>query len=161
MVNDSSTNAIDLTNVTTISTATSLEILEVINNTNATFTTAPDYAVVVSDQISATNTNTIVSDTSGIVTATVNPGTASALNGALVNASEPDALTLTVTGTAAASDLTDLDAKTSVNIGASGVTTITGTQAEVAAINGLDGYAIPENKTRFGYQRPKELIQQS
>lgn len=26
---------------------------------------------------------------------------------------------------------------------------------EIAAINGLDGYAIPANKTRFGYQRPK------
>ncbi|KJD34296.1 flavin oxidoreductase [Tamlana nanhaiensis] len=30
-------------------------------------------------------------------------------------------------------------------------------KAEVAAINGLDGYAIPENKTRFGYQRPKTV----
>jgi len=30
-------------------------------------------------------------------------------------------------------------------------------KAEVAAINGLDGYAIPETKTRFGYQRPKAL----
>lgn len=30
-------------------------------------------------------------------------------------------------------------------------------KAEVAAINGLDGYAIPESKTRFGYQRPKAL----
>ncbi|MEH6538301.1 MAG: flavin reductase [Psychroserpens sp.] len=28
-------------------------------------------------------------------------------------------------------------------------------KAQVAAINGLDGYAIPELKTRFGYQRPK------
>jgi flavin reductase (DIM6/NTAB) family NADH-FMN oxidoreductase RutF len=27
-------------------------------------------------------------------------------------------------------------------------------KAKVATINGLDGYAIPENKTRFGYQRP-------
>ncbi|MEL0456654.1 flavin reductase [Flavobacteriaceae bacterium SZ-1-7] len=32
-------------------------------------------------------------------------------------------------------------------------------KAEVAAINGLDGYAIPRSKTRFGYQRPKTLIQ--
>jgi flavin reductase (DIM6/NTAB) family NADH-FMN oxidoreductase RutF len=30
-------------------------------------------------------------------------------------------------------------------------------KGEVAAINGLDGYAIPEEKVRFGYQRPKEL----
>lgn len=28
-------------------------------------------------------------------------------------------------------------------------------KAKVAAINGLDGYAIPKLKTRFGYQRPK------
>lgn len=33
-------------------------------------------------------------------------------------------------------------------------------QAGVAAINGLDGYAIPDAKTRYGYQRPKLLIQQ-
>ncbi|WNH09759.1 flavin reductase family protein [Thalassobellus suaedae] len=31
-------------------------------------------------------------------------------------------------------------------------------KAKVAAINGLDGYAIPENNTRFGYQRPKLQI---
>ena len=29
-------------------------------------------------------------------------------------------------------------------------------KAEVAAINGLDGYAIAENKVRLGYQRPKK-----
>lgn len=28
-------------------------------------------------------------------------------------------------------------------------------EAKVATINGLDGYAVPENKIRFGYQRPK------
>ena len=32
-------------------------------------------------------------------------------------------------------------------------------KAGVAAINGLDGYAVPETKLRFGYQRPKPLIQ--
>ncbi len=30
-------------------------------------------------------------------------------------------------------------------------------KAEVSAINGLDGYAIPEKNSRFGYQRPKAL----
>jgi len=29
-------------------------------------------------------------------------------------------------------------------------------KGKVATINGLDGYAIPELKTRFGYQRPKK-----
>ena len=28
-------------------------------------------------------------------------------------------------------------------------------EGAVATINGLDGYAVPELKTRFGYQRPK------
>lgn len=31
-------------------------------------------------------------------------------------------------------------------------------KGKVAAINGLDGYGIPEKKTRFGYQRPKKNI---
>ncbi|GGD07317.1 flavin reductase family protein [Hyunsoonleella pacifica] len=30
-------------------------------------------------------------------------------------------------------------------------------KANVAAINGLDGYAVPKQNTRFGYQRPKTL----
>ncbi|RED48238.1 flavin reductase family protein [Seonamhaeicola aphaedonensis] len=34
-------------------------------------------------------------------------------------------------------------------------------KAEVAAINGLDGYVIPKEKTRYGYQRPKALIMNS
>ncbi|MGC6429457.1 MAG: flavin reductase family protein [Jejuia sp.] len=34
-------------------------------------------------------------------------------------------------------------------------------KAEVAAINGLDGYAIPESNMRYGYQRPKVLIHDS
>ena len=33
-------------------------------------------------------------------------------------------------------------------------------KARVAAINGLDGYAIPETKSRYGYQRPKAIIHQ-
>ncbi|UKM63694.1 flavin reductase family protein [Flavobacteriaceae bacterium GSB9] len=34
-------------------------------------------------------------------------------------------------------------------------------QANVAAINGLDGYVIPEKRVRFGYQRPKDLTLES
>ena len=30
-------------------------------------------------------------------------------------------------------------------------------KGKVAAINGLDAYAIAENNTRFNYQRPKKL----
>ena len=28
-------------------------------------------------------------------------------------------------------------------------------KARIATINGLDGYAVPDLKTRYGYQRPK------
>ncbi len=34
-------------------------------------------------------------------------------------------------------------------------------KAQVAAINGLDGYAVPESKVRYGYQRPKTLAAKS
>ena len=34
-------------------------------------------------------------------------------------------------------------------------------KGKVAAINGLDGYVVPESKTRFGYQRPKTLAELS
>jgi flavin reductase (DIM6/NTAB) family NADH-FMN oxidoreductase RutF len=34
-------------------------------------------------------------------------------------------------------------------------------KAKVAAINGLDGYAIPKSNSRYGYQRPKPLIHSS
>jgi hypothetical protein len=30
-------------------------------------------------------------------------------------------------------------------------------KANIAAINGLDGYALPQLKTRLGYQRPKKM----
>ena len=30
-------------------------------------------------------------------------------------------------------------------------------KGEVAAVNGLDGYAISTNNTRYGYQQPKEI----
>jgi len=32
-------------------------------------------------------------------------------------------------------------------------------KAKVAAINGLDGYVVPESRVRFGYQRPKPVTQ--
>lgn len=32
-------------------------------------------------------------------------------------------------------------------------------KAGVAAINGLDGYAVPQKNERFGYQRPKEITE--
>lgn len=30
-------------------------------------------------------------------------------------------------------------------------------KAQIATINGLDGYAVPQERIRFGYQRPKQL----
>ncbi|WP_346883604.1 flavin reductase [uncultured Algibacter sp.] len=31
-------------------------------------------------------------------------------------------------------------------------------EAQIATINGLDGYAVPQTNTRYGYQRPKSII---
>jgi hypothetical protein len=85
---------------------------------------------------SYSDVNTIVNDTTGIVTATVTSGTAASLNSALVNASATDALTLTLTDTvlASGSDLIALNNKTSVDVNATSVTSITDTYANINAI---------------------------
>ncbi|HUH42731.1 MAG TPA: hypothetical protein VLZ29_06425 [Sulfurimonas sp.] len=93
--------------------------------------------VTLSDaSVSATNANLVANAMSGVVTATVTAGTAAALNAALANATSTDALTLTVnndTGATLATNLTALDAKTSVALNASAVTSISGTAVQVKA----------------------------
>ena len=135
-VNDASTNAIDLSNVTSISTATMSEMLEIVENTNATFTTAANYTVTISDTSSAIDVSKVLGDTSGVVTATVTADTATNLNNNLTNSAANDALTLVVTGASAvASDLKALDGKTSVLVDANtNVDTITGTAADVKTV---------------------------
>ena len=101
-------------------------------NTGATFTTAPNYAVTLNDTSSAANANTVMSDTTGVVTATVTAtGEVSELNTALSNASGTDALTLVLdASSASAADLNTLGSKTSVVIDAATITTITSSTAD-------------------------------
>jgi Ca2+-binding RTX toxin-like protein len=140
-INDNSTNAIDLSSVTTVSTATISEMLEVVENTGANFTTAPNYTVNISDTASASDINKVLADTTGVVTADVSADTAENLNTQLTQATAIDALTLTVsndTGATQATDLTNLDAKTSQTIDATAVTSVIGTGTQVAAIASAD-----------------------
>jgi len=106
--------------------------------------------------ISASDANTILNATSGVVTATVTADTASNLDTALVNATSTDALTLTLTDTTLANvdSLIALDGKTSVAVNASSVTTVTDTYADLntvytsAGISGLGNEAVTISDTQ-------------
>jgi hypothetical protein len=86
--------------------------------------------------ITATQANTLAGLTTGVVTATVEAGTASALNSALVNAKGGDALTLKVTDTTdvSASALIALAAKTTDVVDASSVTALSGSLTQLSAL---------------------------
>ena len=118
---------------TTISSSTAANVLKIVNNTGSAFTTATNYAVTLSDAtVSAANADTIANDTSGIVTATVTAtGAVADLNTALAHADANDALTLVLDATTAdiavLNVATGLNGKTSVNVGASSITSVTDT----------------------------------
>ena len=101
----------------------------------AAITTAVNYTATLSGTSANATVNTILGDTTGIVTATLTGDTAAAINTALSNGAATDALTMTLSaGTAAATDLTGLDGKSSVAIGAGAVSAINGTADEVNAV---------------------------
>ncbi|MDD2508981.1 MAG: hypothetical protein PHS78_08085, partial [Aliarcobacter skirrowii] len=102
-----------------------LNNIYVINSSN--YSNLGDENITITDTQSATNVNTILGKTTGVVTATVSADTASNLNSALTNATSADALTLTVNGaTATASDLISLDGKTNIAISVT-ATSVSGT----------------------------------
>ena len=89
-------------------------------------------SAIVKGSISVSAANALAGDLTGVVTATINENTMAALND-LSDSDQENAYTVTVTDSAvAAADLNTLDAKTSVNIDAAGVATLTGTAADVA-----------------------------
>ena len=133
-VNDATSGTIDISNASSISGTTS-DVLDIVNDNGATFTTATDYAVTLSDTASISNTNTILGDTSGVVTATVASDTVANLNNGLTNATSSDKLSLTVTDTSIdASDLNTLDTKTSEDIDVSSVTDISGSVSDIKTL---------------------------
>ena len=119
---------VNASSITTI-TGTSAEISSLIS---ADVTLASNYNVTISDAITASSLNTILSDTTGVVTATVSSDTVANLNSNLSNATASDALSLTTSGTSAtAANLNSLDGKTSVAINAASLTDIDGTLSDL------------------------------
>ncbi|MDB4012209.1 hypothetical protein N9480_02325, partial [Planktomarina temperata] len=111
------TNAIDINGTTAEATAALV--------TADTLVVVSDATVTLTGTGAVADIDAIANKTTGIVTGGVTAGTAAALNTALANAVSTDALTITTTaGSAAATDLTGLDGKSSVAIVASANTTI-------------------------------------
>ena len=102
--------------------------------TNGTSSSDGDGGVAVTvnaGTLNVTKLNLIKAATTGQITAAIS-GTANALTS--LNTAGTDAITMTVdAGTVAAADLTTIDGKTSVDVGANAVTKITGSDTEVLA----------------------------
>ncbi len=108
----------------------------------ANFTGEEKVAVKITDvTVTAAQADAIADKTSGVVTATITAAEAAILKAALADATvgqkTVNAYSLTVddtAGGAAAKDLNDLDAKTSVTVNASAVTGITGSAADIKTV---------------------------
>jgi Ca2+-binding RTX toxin-like protein len=146
--NSTSADASDLVDLNAkVDTFTSSSITTITETQGAGFVSevtnalaiVPNAIVTISGTASASDMNTILGTTTGVVTATISSDTAVNLNTNLSNATSSDTLTLTTSGTSAnASDLTALDSKTSVAINASSVTTISGTDSELVTLTSAD-----------------------
>ncbi|WP_323652073.1 beta strand repeat-containing protein [Aliarcobacter butzleri] len=104
-------------------------------NANKTISGLGNEAVeITGGAVAATDANKVLKLTTGVVTANIIPANAAALKTDLGDAKATDALTLTVTGAATAKDLSILDGKTSVKVDATGLTSISGSAAELKAV---------------------------
>ncbi|WP_269611695.1 DUF4214 domain-containing protein [Prochlorococcus marinus] len=127
----------------------------------STVTLKADYtyglSAAVTDATGINNLDKISANTTGTVTGAISGLTAAAINSDLAANGGADALTITVSaGTAAATDLTGLDAKTSVAVAAGAITTVTGTTLEAAAVVAgsitMDGgvtYTLSDNASAY------------
>lgn len=112
-------------------TGTAADVTTVLTTAAAEISGQEKAAVKVTVAAAANLVDAILAKTTGVVTATVTSGTASALNTDLANATAKDKLALEVTGTADAADLLALDDKTAVKVDALAVTAISGNAADV------------------------------
>jgi len=132
--------SVDVSVTVSAVTGTYADLNTVYVTNGANYANLGDEAITITDTTSATNVNTIVNKTTGIVTATVTADTAANLNTNLSNATATDALTLTVNGTSATgADLTALDGKTNVAITISSSSGFTVSMAEAETLN-LSGF---------------------
>ena len=142
------------------SVAVDARLVSTITGTAAGITQAANYAATVSGALvtaDLANLIAIDNDTSGVVTATITD-TAANLNTLTGN---KNAITMHVSDrSVAASVLSSLDSKTSVAVDAGLVTTITGTAAEIAAVNGAAGItqAAGYNATVSGSVNNSQLV---
>ena len=103
-------------------------------------------AITVTGSVTVTQANTVAALTTGAVTATISTGSFAGAGNLAELIETGNAYTVTVTDTTAtAVNLTNLDAKTTVALDSSAVTTITGTAAEINTV-----YAAGANGTITG-----------
>lgn len=127
-------------------TGTAADVTTVLTTAAAEISGQEKAAVKLTAPAAVAAVDGILAATTGVVTATVNSGTAAGLVAGLTNATAKDKLTLTVTNDGAATtaaDLLALDDKTAVKVDATGITNgITGTAAQLKQLVAAKGVEI-------------------
>jgi hypothetical protein len=142
-----SKTSVDITIDASTVSGTLSDIQKIYINNKDNYISLGDENITVEDVQTANDINSILDKTTGVVTATVTADTASNLNANLSNATQFDALSLTVNGTSAtANDLLDLNDKTSVDIQVD-ATSIIGNLEDVNTVYGEDGFSNLTSKT--------------
>lgn len=127
-------------------TGTAADVTTVLTTAAAEISGQEKAAVKLTAPAAVAAVDGILAATTGVVTATVNSGTAAGLVAGLTNATAKDKLTLTVTndaGATTAANLLALDDKTAVKVDATGITNgITGTAAQLKQLVAAKGVEI-------------------
>ena len=164
LINASATDVLSITvsndssatlasNLTTLDTKTSVNVTatavtsvtgtgnEVAALVSANVTMSSNYSALLTGSSSLIDANTVLLDTTGVVTATITTNSVSNLNTGLANASATDVLTLSINDTSiSASELITLDGKTSVDIDVSSLNNISGTLSDLNLIYNTGGF---------------------
>lgn len=110
------------------------DVTKVFVTNAANFVSEGDNTVTISGTVTAAQADAIADKTSAVVTATITAGTAEALDTALVDGIA-NAYTLTVSGTTAdVADLSSLNTKTTVDVNAAAIKTVTGDSTDIATL---------------------------
>jgi len=125
---DAKTTVAVATSATTI-TGTAVDVLAAYNA--AGISGLGNEAITVAGNIEVAVANDIADGTTGVVTATISNNDIATLSGL---AETGNAYTVTVTGTASAAQMISLDGKTTVAVNANGLTTLTGTVADIKTV---------------------------
>ncbi len=133
-IDDKTTQKVGVTSTTITGYKADIKTALVTNASNFTFTGSPvvTVAVTVNDAASVSELNAIREKTSGLITALVSDTSAATLAG--ISSDTNNALTISIAGDAAATDLIVINAKVNIPVSAVSVPSVTGSAADINTV---------------------------